>query len=55
MDDRAQLSTEYLIILAVALVLAAMVGIVAFNLFSLKDSIADNISIYSSRALQMMS
>ncbi|RLG21589.1 hypothetical protein DRN74_01660 [Candidatus Micrarchaeota archaeon] len=54
MDDRAQVSTEYLIILAVSLVLAAVVTLLTVNLFSVKSSVKELIEIYYKRALQLV-
>ncbi len=55
MDDKAQVSTEYLILLTVALVLAGIISILSFNLMGLKDSIKSNVDLYTNRAFQLTS
>ena len=46
---KAQVSLEYLVILAVLVVLTAVATAVAFNFFSIRDSVKNQISLYSER------
>ena len=53
MDNKAQLSLEYLIMVAVALLLATVATVLATNLFSIKESIKVNIETYRNRTLEI--
>ncbi len=46
---KAQVSLEYLVILAVLVVLTAVATAVAFNFFAMRDSIKTQIALYSER------
>jgi uncharacterized protein (UPF0333 family) len=51
MDNRAQISIEYLVLLAVALVLAALATLLAFNIFSIKEGLKEIIETYRGKFL----
>jgi len=53
MDNKAQLSLEYLVLVAVALLLATVATILATDLFSIKESIKLNIEEFRNRMLQI--
>ena len=52
MDDKAQISLEYMIMLAVGLLLAGIVLVLITNLYGLKEGIKTNIHVYRERVLQ---
>lgn len=52
MDDKAQLSLEYLIMLAIGLLLAGIVLVLITNLYGLKEGIKTNIHAYRKRVIQ---
>jgi uncharacterized protein (UPF0333 family) len=54
MDNKAQISVEYLILIAVGLVFAAIVVLLIGNLFSIRDSVKSNIELYRTRMLQVV-
>lgn len=54
MDDRAQVSIEYLIIVAISLVIAAILILFMGNMFTLKDGIKGNIQALRSKFLQVV-
>ena len=51
-DDRAQLSLEYIVMVAVVLILATILLLLVSNIFSLKDGLKANINAFRSRVLQ---
>lgn len=53
MNNRAQLSVEYLTMLAIGLLLAAVLLIMIVNLFSIKDGIVQSIHMMRDRVLQV--
>jgi uncharacterized protein (UPF0333 family) len=53
MDNRAQISIEYLTMLAIGLLLAGVILILILNLFSLKDGVVSSIDAIRSRILQV--
>ena len=53
MDNKAQLSVEYLTMLAIGLLLAGILLILVVNIFSLKDGVAQAIQTVRSRILQV--
>ena len=46
MNNRAQVSVEYLIVVALGIMIAALVTMLALNIFGIKDGIAGLISAY---------
>jgi len=53
MDNRAQISIEYLTILAIGLLLAGVVLVLVLNLFTLKDAVVNSIHAVRDRILQV--
>jgi uncharacterized protein (UPF0333 family) len=53
MDNRAQLSIEYLTMLAIGLLLAAVLLVLIVNIFSIKDGIVQSIHFMRDRVLQV--
>jgi hypothetical protein len=53
MDDAGQVSIEHLVVVALSLAMAAVVTLLSFSLFGVKDSIRDSITLYAKRALQL--
>lgn len=53
MDNKAQISLEYLTMLAIGLLLAGVLLILIVNIFSLKDGIVQSISMMRERILQV--
>ena len=51
-DDRAQLSLEYIVMVAVVLILATVLLLLVSNIFSLKEGLKSNINAFRSRVLQ---
>jgi uncharacterized protein (UPF0333 family) len=49
MDDRAQVSLEYLVMVALAITLAAIAALLASSLFSTKDSVKRTLELYRER------
>ena len=54
MDNRAQVSLEYLIIISVLLTMSAVVMIMALGTFGLKDSLRNVGSTFKENALSML-
>ena len=54
MDDRAQVSTEYLIILSILVVLAAVLTVISLNMLSARDSLKDQASILLNGSSEMV-
>jgi uncharacterized protein (UPF0333 family) len=52
-DNKAQISLEYLTMLAIGLLLAGVLLILIVNIFSLKDGIVQSISMMRERILQV--
>jgi len=53
MDNKAQISIEYLTMLAIGLLLAGVVLILVLNLFTLKDAVVNSIHSVRNRVLQV--
>jgi len=53
MDNRAQVSVEYLTMLAIGLLLAGVVLLLIVNIFSLKDGIVQSIHALRDRIIQV--
>ena len=53
MDNRAQISIEYLTMLAIGLLLAGVVLVLVLNLFTLKDAVVASIHSVRNRILQV--
>lgn len=53
MDNRAQISVEYLTILAIALLLSAIILMLVYNLFTLKDGLVEALQALRQRILQV--
>jgi uncharacterized protein (UPF0333 family) len=53
LDNKAQISVEYLTILAIGLLLAAVILVLIFNLFALKDGLVTSIHTLRDRILQV--
>lgn len=53
MDNRAQISVEYLTILAIGLLLSAILIMLVFNLFTLKDGLVETLQSLRQRILQV--
>ncbi len=53
MDNKAQISIEYLTMLAIGLLLAGVVLVLVLNLFTLKDAVVDSIHSIRNRILQV--
>jgi uncharacterized protein (UPF0333 family) len=51
MDDRAQVTMEYLIMLAVVLSLAAIAVLLAINVLSIKEGLKANIRAYRGKLI----
>lgn len=54
MDDKAQVSIEYLIMVGMGIVIAAIAVLLAVNLFGIKDGIKTIIQTYRDRSLQLV-
>ena len=54
MDDKAQVSLEYMIIITLLIGLAAFVAFIATNLFMTKQSIVDRGEVFKEKALGML-
>lgn len=52
MDNRAQISVEYLIVTATGLIFAAVLLLFVGNIFSIKDGLKNNIQLFRSKFLQ---
>jgi uncharacterized protein (UPF0333 family) len=52
-DNRAQISVEYLTILAIGLLLSAILIMLVFNLFTLKDGLVETLQSLRQRILQV--
>ena len=53
MDNKAQISVEYLIMMAIALILAAVAAVLATNIYAVKEGIKENIQIYRTKTIQI--
>ena len=53
MDNKAQISVEYLTMLAIGVLLAGVILILVLNLFSLKEGLVNSIREVRSRVLQV--
>lgn len=53
MDNKAQVSIEYIIIVAVGLILAAVVVLLSTNLLGMKEGIKETIRAYRDRVFQL--
>lgn len=53
MENRAQVSVEYLIMVSLGIVLALIVTLLAINLFGIKDGIKTLIETHRDRSLQI--
>ena len=53
MNNRAQVSVEYLILLAIGTIIATIVTLLAFNILGMKDSIKILIQAYRNNALNL--
>ena len=51
MDDKAQISLEYLIMVTMSLAIAAAVVMLATNLFTLKETLKGNIELIRDKTL----
>lgn len=54
MDDKAQVSFEYLIMIALLIVIASLVMVLSKHYFTASDSMKDTGRIYSEKALDML-
>jgi len=52
MNNRAQISVEYLIVVALGLVIATVLLLFVGNIFSIKDAMKNNIQMYRQKMLQ---
>lgn len=53
MDNKAQISIEYLTMLAIGLLMAGVVLVLILNLFTLKDAVVNSIHSVRDRMLQV--
>ncbi len=53
MDNKAQVSLEYLTMVAIALMLAAIATLLAARLFSIKDDVKSTIELYRNKTIQI--
>lgn len=53
MDNKAQISVEYLTMLAISLLLAGVVLLMILNIFALRDGIINSIQAMRTRVLQV--
>lgn len=53
MDNRAQISVEYLIMVGLGIIIAAIAIILAMNLFGVKESIKNLIQTFRNRTIGM--
>lgn len=54
MDNKAQISMEYLVIVAVLVVITAIVAALGFNLFGLRESIKNHANVFKNETLDMI-
>ena len=53
MDNRAQVSLEYLAMIAIALTVAVVATLLAVRVFSIKDDIRSTIELYRNKTIQI--
>ena len=54
MDDKAQTSLEYLVIVTLLLVIAAVIGLLSANLYTIKEITEDANSDYTQKLIKML-
>lgn len=54
MDNRAQISIEYLVIVSVLIIITAVIAVLGFNLFGLKESIKNHAEAFINETLEMI-
>ena len=53
-DNKAQVSMEYLIIVAVLVVITTIIAALGFNLFGLRESIKNHANVFKNKTLDMI-